>query len=113
VVDAVEEGDRVRRDPDTDVGEIWDSDSLKDLIRFPFSSVLSRDGTALLELWDAARKTWAEEAAGEEEGVEGNGFTVILERALSVLEPVMELKREAASFLVIVTSGGRGEKGDD
>lgn len=36
-------------------------------------------------------------------GVDGSGFTVILERALSVLEPVMELKREPASFLVIVT----------
>ena len=30
-MDAVEEGDSVRRDPDTDVGEIWDSDSLNGL----------------------------------------------------------------------------------
>lgn len=36
-------------------------------------------------------------------GVEGRGFTVMLERALSVLELVIELKREAGSFLVIVT----------
>jgi len=37
-------------------------------------------------------------------GVEGRGFTVMLERALSVLEPVIVLKREPASFRVIVTS---------
>jgi len=37
-------------------------------------------------------------------GVEGSGFTVTLERALSVLELVMELKREP-SFLPIVTCG--------
>lgn len=42
----------------------------------------------------------AEEA---EVGVEGSGFTVMLERALSVLEPVIELKREIGSCLVIVT----------
>ena len=27
----MEDGDRARRDPDADVGEIWDSESLKDL----------------------------------------------------------------------------------
>jgi hypothetical protein len=27
----VEEGDRARREPDAEVGEIWDSESLKDL----------------------------------------------------------------------------------
>ncbi len=43
-------------------------------------------------------------------GVEGSGFTVMLDRALSVLEPVMELKREPASFLVIVTSESRVEQ---
>lgn len=68
----------------------------------PFSSVLSRDGGALLEPWVAVREELA--AAEAEVGVEGRGFTVILERALSVLEPVMELKREPASFLPIVTN---------
>lgn len=36
-------------------------------------------------------------------GVEGNGLRVAVERALSVLELVIELKREFGSFLVIVT----------
>jgi hypothetical protein len=35
-------------------------------------------------------------------GVEGNGFTVAVDRALSVLELVTELKRELGSFLVMV-----------
>lgn len=47
-------------------------------------------------------------------GVDGNGFTVTLERALSVDELVMELKRdEAASFLPIVTNGSRAEQRTD
>lgn len=37
----------------------------------------------------------------------GSGFAVMLDRALSLLEPVKELKREPPSFLVIVTGGGR------
>jgi hypothetical protein len=36
-------------------------------------------------------------------GVEGNGFAVALDRALSVLELVIELKRELGSFLAMVT----------
>ena len=36
-------------------------------------------------------------------GVAGNGFTVAVDRALSVLELVTELKRELDSFLVMVT----------
>jgi hypothetical protein len=37
-------------------------------------------------------------------GVAGRGFTVILDLALSVLEPVMELKREVSSARGIVTT---------
>lgn len=37
-------------------------------------------------------------------GGSGSGFTVMLDRALSVLEPVMELKRELVSFRGIVTT---------
>lgn len=37
-------------------------------------------------------------------GVDGNGLTVAVECALSVEELVMELKRDRASFLVIVTT---------
>lgn len=36
-------------------------------------------------------------------GVLGSGFAVVLDRALSVLEPVMELKRELSSGRGIVT----------
>lgn len=48
-------------------------------------------------------------------GVKGSGFTVILDFPLSVLEPVMELKREVSSVWGIVTalqsSNPRGNKG--
>ncbi len=37
-------------------------------------------------------------------GVKGSGFTVMLDLALSVLEPVMELKRELSSGRGIVTT---------
>jgi hypothetical protein len=37
-------------------------------------------------------------------GVKGNGFTVMLDFPLSVLEPVMELKREVSSVRGIVTA---------
>jgi hypothetical protein len=40
-----------------------------------------------------------------EVGVAGSGFTVAEERALSVLELFVELKREVASFLVMVYQG--------
>jgi hypothetical protein len=40
------------------------------------------------------------------EGVFGNGFTVAVERPLSVLELVSELKRDAASLRVILTGCG-------
>lgn len=62
---------------------------------------------------------WFEEAAkGEEDdadgGREGSGFTVMLDLALSVLEPVIELKRELASFRGIVASNRpSGNKGTD
>ena len=40
-----------------------------------------------------------------EEGIRGKGLTVMLELALSVLEPVKELKREPGSFgFLIVTT---------
>lgn len=74
------------------------------LIRLPFSSVLSREGAGLREPVDAVRMALGPGAAPA--GVEGSGLTVMLDRALSVLEPVMELKREPASFLPIVTSNG-------
>ena len=78
------------------------------LIRFPVSSVLRREGAALLaELVDAARRTWG---GGAAMGVEGSGLTVMLDRALSVLEPVMELKREPVSFLPIVTTARQSTK---
>jgi hypothetical protein len=41
--------------------------------------------------------------AAADVGMDGNGFTVAVERALSVLELVTELKRELGSFLVMVT----------
>ncbi|KAH8905328.1 hypothetical protein BR93DRAFT_929572 [Coniochaeta sp. PMI_546] len=41
-------------------------------------------------------------------GVAGNGFTVAEDRALSVLELVIELKRELGSFLVMVTGSRAG-----
>ncbi len=31
VVEAVEEGDKARREPEAEVGDTWDSESLKDL----------------------------------------------------------------------------------
>jgi hypothetical protein len=37
-------------------------------------------------------------------GVKGKGLTVMLDLALSVLEPVMELKRELSSGRGIVTT---------
>jgi hypothetical protein len=37
-------------------------------------------------------------------GVKGSGFTVTLDLALSVLEPVRELKREVSSARGIVTT---------
>jgi hypothetical protein len=42
--------------------------------------------------------------ADEVAGVDGRGLTVATDRALSVLELVIELKREVASFLVMVTT---------
>ena len=79
------------------------------LIRLPVSSVLRRAGAALLELaLDAARRTWG--GGWGRAGVEGSGLTVMLDRALSVLEPVMELKREPASFLTIVTTATQSTK---
>lgn len=157
-MDVVEDGERARRDPDAEVGETWDSESLKGLerrrrkqpsvrvwrwgrvsdscggteemgrhrrgqprrlvsirhaarsiqhpasstthlIRLPFSSVFSRDGAARRDPWETDREALVPDALV---GVGGSGFTVMLERALSVLEPVMELKREP-SFLPIVT----------
>jgi hypothetical protein len=65
----------------------------------PFSSVFSRDGAARRDPWETDREALVPDALV---GVGGSGFTVMLERALSVLEPVMELKREP-SFLPIVT----------
>jgi len=109
VVEVVDEGDRARRERVADVGETWDSESLNDFMAEPFSSVLSREGAARREAWDTLR-----EALGEAwgalwlPGVEGSGLTVTLERALSVLELVMELKREP-SFRPIVTSGSRAD----
>lgn len=48
-------------------------------------------------------------------GVKGSGFTVMLDFPLSVLEPVMELKRDVSSVRGIVTalqsSNPRGNKG--
>ncbi len=78
------------------------------LTRYPFSSVLRRLGAALLELGARDLKALLFPvlplaADVEDLGMDGSGFTVTLERAESVLELVMELKREAGSFLVIVT----------
>lgn len=68
------------------------------------SSVFNRDGAILRESAEFGREPL--EAGGL--GVAGNGFTVMLERALSVLELVAELTRAPtrASFLVIVTLHG-------
>ena len=80
-------------------------------MRLPFSSVFKRVGAALRELPPAERELELVVAvvvatATGAVGVAGDGlaFTVPLDRALSVLELVIELNREVGSFLVIVTS---------
>lgn len=77
----------------------------------PLSSVLRRDGAArrdpcpcganLEALW--AVPFWEFGSDGVV-GVKGSGFTVLLDLPLSVLEPVMELKREVSSSRGIVTA---------
>jgi len=66
--------------------------------KLPFSSVLRR-GVALREL-DGCGALFLSSAAG----VDGSGFIVAVDRALSVEELVIELKREFVSCLVIVTT---------
>lgn len=74
------------------------------LRRPPLSSVLRRDGAARRDPCGANLEALLFAAAplgsggrGGVVGVEGSGFTVMLDLALSVLEPVMELKREPSS----------------
>lgn len=79
-------------------------------MRLPFSSVFKRVGAALRELVPAERElervVFVAAPATGAVGVAGEGlaFTVLLDRALSVLELVIELNREVGSFLVIVTT---------
>ena len=73
------------------------------------SSVLSREGAARREEWgsepDLVGVALLLVLLSEgDTGGGGSGFTVMLDRALSVLEPVMELKRELASFRGIVAA---------
>jgi hypothetical protein len=80
----------------------------------PLSSVLRRDGAVrrdpcganLDALWAAPLWLWKFGSDGVEAVVGGNGsgFTVMLDLPLSVLEPVMELKREVSSARGIVTA---------
>ena len=72
------------------------------LTSFPFSSVLRREGAARLELIECDGLDLESSLAI---GVDGKGFTVAVDRPLSVEVLVIELKREPASFLVIVTAG--------
>lgn len=83
------------------------------LVGFPptvaLSSTLRRDGAARRDGCGARREEALLPApAGLEKdavvGVKGSGFTVMLDLALSVLEPVMELKRELSSGRGIVTT---------
>jgi hypothetical protein len=87
----------------------------------PLSSVLRRDGAArrdpcganLDALWAAPLWLWKIGSDGFVGG-NGSGFTVMLDLPLSVLEPVMELKREVSSARGIVTAckaATRGNKG--
>jgi hypothetical protein len=71
----------------------------------PFPSVFSRIGVPRLEEATFLLLLLDEVVAV---GVEGNGFTVAVDRALSVLELVIELKRELGSFLVMVTGRRAG-----
>lgn len=112
-------------------GVCCDSKSLEDLANRVPSSVFKRVGAGLREPCEADRDTFCwlfwllllpPACCGGGDGgrvvelptllvgVKGSGFAVMLDRALSVLEPVKELKREP-SFLVIVTSGRRAEQG--
>jgi hypothetical protein len=77
-------------------------------VRLPLSSVLRRDGAArrdpcgaTLEVLLAAPAKLGSDGVV---GVRGSGFTVMLDLPLSVLEPVMELKRELSSGRGIVTA---------
>jgi hypothetical protein len=79
------------------------------LTRLPLSSVLRREGAArrdpcgvdlpLLLLAAAAPGRGGRDGVV---GVKGSGFAVMLDLPLSVLEPVMELKRELSSARGIV-----------
>lgn len=75
------------------------------------SSVFSLEGAALRE--DGCAADWEEPSASAVEGAmgsgRGSGFTVKLERALSVLELVTELRRELASFWAIVAGRAGGD----
>ncbi len=76
------------------------------------SSTLRRDGAARRDGCGARREAALFPApAGLEKdavvGVRGSGFTVMLDLVLSVLEPVMELKREVSSGRGIVTTCGQ------
>lgn len=76
--------------------------------RLPLSSVLRRDGAPRRDPCEPNREALLDAPpllfdSVEAVGVEGSGLTVMLDRALSVLEPVMELKRELSSTRGIVT----------
>lgn len=66
--------------------------------RLPSVVVFTRTGTARL----GEGETFLLLALSVGVGMDGNGFTVAVDFALSVLELVIELKREL-SFLVIIT----------
>ncbi len=83
------------------------------LVRLPptvaLSSTWRRDGAARRDTCGARREEalFPAPAGLEKEavvGVKGSGFTVVLDLPLSVLEPVMELKRELSSGRDIVTT---------
>ena len=83
-------------------------------MRLPWSSVLRREGSPRREPTEAVCRR-ARPSSGEGDvprregdavgfGVEGSGLMVTEDRPLSVEALVTELTREAASFLVIVTT---------
>lgn len=75
----------------------------------PFPSVLRRIGVPRLE--EAAFLLLLLVDGVVAGGVAGKGFTVAVDLALSVLELVVELKRELDSFLVMVTRRRAGSAG--
>lgn len=95
----------------------WSSPNCTHRVRLPFSSVFRRDGAARRDPCGANREALfpvpapvpVGDASDGVAGVTGSGFTVMLDLPLSVLEPVMELKRDVSSGRDIVTACWRAK----